>query len=131
MKLFSVKNKVVFITGTSRGIGKEIAQAFLKLGAIVIGISRNKAKIIKHKNYHHLVCDLQNFEELKSTATKALKIKNKIDVIINNAGITEEQENNIFKSFKIFTDPMLYFSFSLSNFSKFLENTNILPSLMT
>ena len=102
MKIFSVKSKVVFITGTSRGIGREIALAFLKLEAVVIGVSKNKAKIIKHRNYHHLVCDLQNFERLKRTANEAIKIKNKIDVIINNAGITEEQQNNFLKSFKIF-----------------------------
>ena len=42
MNLFSVRNKVVLITGTSRGIGKSIADTFLNLGAIVIGISKKK-----------------------------------------------------------------------------------------
>ena len=50
MSLFSVKNKVIFITGTSRGIGREIAMAFLELGAVVIGLSRkSNPKIIKNK----------------------------------------------------------------------------------
>ena len=102
MKIFSVKNKVVFITGTSRGIGRDVAKAFLKLQAVVIGVSRNKNKHIKHKNYHHLICDLKNYQALKHTAEKVFKIKKKIDVIINNAGITEEEQNDFYKSFKSF-----------------------------
>ena len=42
MNLFSVRNKVILITGTSRGIGRSIAEAFLNLGSIVIGISKKK-----------------------------------------------------------------------------------------
>ena len=102
MKLFSVKNKVIFITGTSRGIGRKVAEALLDLGAEVIGLSRNKSKIIKNKKYHHLICDLEDFQQLKSTVIKAVKIKNKIDVLINNAGITKEQDRNILRSFKTF-----------------------------
>jgi len=102
MEIFSVKNKVIFITGTSRGIGKEVALAFLKLKAIVIGVSRNRKKIIKHKNYYHLVCDLNDHESLSRTTKKAVKIKNKIDVIINNAGITEETKNDFLRSLKNF-----------------------------
>ena len=102
MEIFSVKNKVVFITGSSRGVGREIAMAFLKLKAVVIGVSRNENKSIKHKNYYHLVCDLKNYQALKHTANQAFKIKKKIDVIINNAGITKEEQNNFYKSFKSF-----------------------------
>ena len=102
MEIFSVKNKVVFITGASRGIGREIAIAFLKLKAVVIGVSRNENKSIKHKNYYHLVCDLKNYQAIKHATNQALKIKKKIDVIINNAGITEEEQKDFYKSFKSF-----------------------------
>ena len=49
MQFFSVKNKVILITGTSRGIGKSLSLAFLNLGAIVIGISKKKNYAIKNK----------------------------------------------------------------------------------
>ena len=38
-----LKNKTVLITGTSRGIGKELCLAFLKNGASVIGLSSGKS----------------------------------------------------------------------------------------
>ena len=104
MNLFSVRNKVVLITGTSRGIGKSIADTFLNLGAIVIGISKKKNLKIQHRNYFHFSCNLENSKNIKATVKKAIKIKNKIDVLINNAGITKENKKNIEKSFKIFDE---------------------------
>ena len=44
-------NKIL-ITGTSSGLGKELAKHYLKKKFIVIGISRKKVKMI-HKNYHN------------------------------------------------------------------------------
>ena len=102
MKFFSVKNKVILITGTSRGIGKSLSLAFLNLGAIVIGISKKKNYAIKNKNYYHFACNLENPDKINTTIIKALKIRNKIDVLINNAGITKENEKNIKKNFKTF-----------------------------
>ncbi len=102
MQLFSVKNKVILITGTSRGIGRELALKFLQLNSIVIGISRNKLNIIKHKNYFHYECDLTNIPLLKKKIKKIKNFKRGLDVIINNAGITIETDKNFEKSIKNF-----------------------------
>ena len=88
MNLFSVRNKVVLITGTSRGIGKSIADTFLNLGAIVIGISKKKNLKIKHRNYFHFSCHLENSKNIKTTVNMAIKNKNKINIKINNDKIT-------------------------------------------
>ena len=49
-------NKLIIITGTSRGIGKNLAQSYLDDGYIVVGCSRSKTSII-HTNYLHYCID--------------------------------------------------------------------------
>ena len=56
------KNKVVLITGASRGVGLLIAEYFLNKGAIVIGLSRRENSNISHDNYFHFSVDLGNPE---------------------------------------------------------------------
>ncbi len=55
--IFSIKNKVIIVTGVSSGIGKYIAENLVLYGAIVYGISRRK---IKKVNYNHIQCDLND-----------------------------------------------------------------------
>ncbi len=45
------------ITGTSKGLGLELAQCYLDLGYCVIGVSRSESKIVA-KNYHHFIGDV-------------------------------------------------------------------------
>lgn len=77
------KDTQVIITGSSRGLGKAIAEAFLKEGAQVIGISRSRS--IEDPSYTHLEADLSDLE-----ATKALELPlqsgMKKYILINNAG---------------------------------------------
>ncbi len=92
-KFKSLKNKTILITGSSRGIGREIAKKFLENGAIVIGVSKDKnlKNIIKKKNkYKHYFCNLSQKEDIKITLEKIIKKFKKIDILINNAGVTIE-----------------------------------------
>lgn len=103
-KFESLKNKVVLITGSSRGIGKKISEGFIENGAFVIGISKNKnhKKIIKHSNYVHYKCDFGKLKDLLKVVDIIKDNHKRIDVLINNAGVTIESTKSIKKNLNIF-----------------------------
>lgn len=75
--------KNVLVTGSSRGIGKAVAE-YLAEDYRVFGTARNE-EILKQLNYAgYCVCDLSNYEDLKKLA--AFIEKNDIDILVNNAG---------------------------------------------
>ena len=78
--------KFFIITGTSKGIGKQLAAHYLSQGHKVSGCSRGKSRI-KHSNYDHYelnVCE----EKSVISMIKSIKKKHKrVDVLLNNAGI--------------------------------------------
>lgn len=76
----------VLITGASRGIGKAIAERFLKENHQVIGIDRDSGTV-EHDNYKHFICDIRDYENLP-------EIEN-IDILINNAGTQNENDIDI------------------------------------
>ena len=75
----------VLISGTSRGIGKAIAEEFLKNGHEVIGVDI-KEKTIDNKNYTHIV---------KSILDNDLPEINDVEILINNAGVQNQDETDI------------------------------------
>ncbi len=78
-------NSAVYITGTSQGLGKALAEVFLQEeGVLVCGISRNQS--IEHKNYLHTTLDLSNEEELFSFEFSVPQGVSKA-ILINNAGV--------------------------------------------
>lgn len=76
----------VLITGTSRGIGKAIAERFLKEKHNVIGIDREPSTITD-ENYVHFQCDVRDREMLPCI--------NDVEILINNAGTQNEDDIEI------------------------------------
>ncbi len=76
--------KKIIITGTSNGIGKEIALRLLKKNFIIIGISRKHS--IKDKNYYPITHDLENTMGIKKVINNIIISHKKIDSLIGNAG---------------------------------------------
>ncbi|MEN8818759.1 MAG: SDR family oxidoreductase [Polaribacter sp.] len=80
--------KNVVITGTSRGIGFELAQQFAKNGHQVLALSRNTAPLekINHKNITTLSVDLSHNEDIQKAVNFLKSNWKHVDILINNAG---------------------------------------------
>ena len=79
--------KNIIITGTSRGIGNELALKFANEGHQVLAISRKVCSTLaKHENITCLSVDLSNSEELKNITTFLNSTWKQVDVLIHNAG---------------------------------------------
>lgn len=76
----------ILITGTSQGIGKAIAELFLKEGHTVTGIDRQKSTI-EARGYTHVQCDVRNKEMLPEMQD--------VEILINNAGTQNEDDIDI------------------------------------
>lgn len=76
----------VLITGTTQGIGKAIAELFLKEKHTVIGIDRQSTSIFD-ENYTHYQCDIRDYEKLPEISD--------VNILINNAGTQNEQDIDI------------------------------------
>lgn len=90
------KDKVVLVTGASRGIGRAVAIKFAKLGAnVIIDYHKNDqdAEIVKSiiESYNVkcllIKADISIEKEIKEMVNKAIKEFGRIDILINNAGI--------------------------------------------
>ena len=85
--------KVVLITGASRGIGREIAERLAQKGFLVIANynkSEEKAKELKkgYSNIDIYQADVSKREEVHSMIEYIIEKYKRIDVLINNAGIS-------------------------------------------
>ena len=94
----NVKNKNVFVTGSTRGIGLAIAHRFASLGANVVlnGRSEISAKLIdSFKDYQVKVIvisgDVSQFDDAKRMVDEAIAKLGSVDILVNNAGITNDK----------------------------------------
>ena len=80
--------KNIVITGTSRGIGFELAKQFAENGHQVLALSRNTKPLsaINHENITALSVDISNNDDLNKVTDFIKSTWEKVDVLINNAG---------------------------------------------
>jgi 3-oxoacyl-[acyl-carrier protein] reductase len=78
----------VLITGTSRGLGKALAEKFLKEGLTVYGCSR-QASSIGHQNYKHFTVDVSDESAVVAMLKQIASLKVPVNLLINNAGLTQ------------------------------------------
>ena len=97
--MLSLKNKTVFITGASSGIGKACAREMAKLGARVILTARRIDRIETlakelHKNYAvdvlALCLDIRDKKQVEQAVCTLEDRWKEIDILVNNAAITRD-----------------------------------------
>jgi 3-oxoacyl-[acyl-carrier protein] reductase len=85
-------NKTVLVTGSSRGVGLEIAKHFLNNGATVLGMSRGENLQLSHPSYRHYAVDLGNPEAITTCFRREIcRDVKQIDILINNAAVMTSQ----------------------------------------
>jgi 3-oxoacyl-[acyl-carrier protein] reductase len=82
----STEPKVTLITGTSRGIGRFLAEHYTKLGHRVVGCSRSE-RTVEAERYDHVTADVSNEDDVKNVFRHVRKTYGRLDHLINNAGI--------------------------------------------
>jgi NAD(P)-dependent dehydrogenase (short-subunit alcohol dehydrogenase family) len=103
-------SKVWFITGISRGFGRELATAAIEEGDVVIGTIR-KWQLpefkISHDRLHVFTMDVTHPQDVHSVVNKAWQIGGHVDVVVNNAGfgllgaveeVDESQAREVFET---------------------------------
>jgi len=92
--MMKLDGKIALITGGSKGIGKGIAEAYLKQGAEVIICGRNEAnlqstgdELKEFGQINYVMCDITKLDDVKRLASQIGAIKQKLDILVNNASI--------------------------------------------
>ncbi|MBQ9254526.1 MAG: 3-oxoacyl-[Bacteroidales bacterium] len=97
MKL--LENKVALVTGASKGIGKQIAIAYAKEGAMVAFTDLNRDSVMEETEKELLALGVKakgyasnaaSFEDSERVVDEVVKEFGRIDILVNNAGITKD-----------------------------------------
>jgi Tropinone reductase 1 len=92
--LWNLKDKKALVTGGTKGIGKACVEEFLKLGAQVFFVARNKDAVAELTNHYRqngftvysLAADVSSPEDRKKIYETVSGVWESLDILINNAG---------------------------------------------
>ncbi len=100
MTLFDLSGRVAVITGTSRGIGRELALGFAEAGAIVVGCARSyeraEATAAELRAQGHdtlpVLADVATSEGAEALIQAAVRRYGKLDILVCNAGVNVKKK---------------------------------------
>lgn len=93
---FDFQGEIVMVTGGSRGLGLEIANAFGQAGAKVVITARREQWLNEAENFlkdqgiavDAMICDVADAGSVEQLVQQTIEKNGKIDVLVNNAGLT-------------------------------------------
>jgi len=96
--MFDLQGKIAIVTGASRGIGKSIADTFVRAGAHVVYTSRSpkiledavKSITSEKGSASFFPCDVSEQKAFDSLVKDTIAKYHKIDILVNNAGLTRD-----------------------------------------
>jgi 3-oxoacyl-[acyl-carrier protein] reductase len=94
----SLKDKVAFVTGGSRGIGRSIVLSLAQAGATVVAVARSQDKLNEvaqaaggfDGTVNPKVVDIADGKQLAAAIEETVEKFGKVDILVNNAGITRD-----------------------------------------
>ena len=95
-ELFKIEGKVALITGGSRGLGLQIAEALGEMGCKLAIAARKEGELAETKKYLEglgypvvaIPSNLSNFEHIPQLVDAVIEHFGPIDILVNNAGAT-------------------------------------------
>jgi NAD(P)-dependent dehydrogenase (short-subunit alcohol dehydrogenase family) len=95
-ELFDLSGKVALVTGGSRGLGQEMAEGLAEAGASLMLLARREQWLtpaVEHFRGRGIkcdgaICDVSNPEDVRSAVDRTIELYGRIDILINNAGIS-------------------------------------------
>src|SRR5262245_49713545 len=95
-ELFDLSGRVAIVTGGSRGLGREMAEGLAEAGAALMLCARRDEWLTPTVNemraqgfrVEGILCDVAKPDDVQATVDKTIAIYGKVDILINNAGVT-------------------------------------------
>jgi len=125
-----MENKIVLITGATDGIGKQTALKLAEMGFHVIVHGRNKSRgetVLREvmektgRDARFVQADLSSLKNVNGLAEDIKKEYDKIDVIINNAGVFQREQ--------VFSEDGFEMTFAVNHLAHFALSLQLLPLL--
>lgn len=78
--------RVAVVTGSSKGIGRHLAEHLLATGMVVVGCDRSAGEV-RHERYEHFEMDVTDEPAARQLFEHVRRVHGRLDVLLNNAGI--------------------------------------------